>query len=84
MITSPNQYTLVENGVTYGLHKFKEGVNPTLICRLHASGEWVTLAPPTPRQQEYFETHGTKVVAPIRGVSGTAELAVALPVLETL
>jgi len=60
MITQPNQYTLSENGVTYGLHTFKDGVNPTLICRLHASGEWITLAPPTEKQLSHFIAYGVK------------------------
>jgi hypothetical protein len=66
MITQPNQYTLSENGVTYGLHTFKDGVNPTVICQLHPSGEWITLAPPTERQVSHFAAYGVKSVpAPV-------------------
>jgi hypothetical protein len=60
MITQPNRYTLSENGVTYGLHTFKDGINPTVICQLHASGEWITLAPATDQQVKHFEAHGVK------------------------
>jgi len=60
MITQPNQYTLSENGVTYGLHTFKDGLNPTVICQLHASGEWITLAPATEQQVKHFQAHGVK------------------------
>jgi len=60
MITQPNQYTLSENGVTYGLHTFKDGINPTVICQLHASGEWITLAPASEKQVKHFQAHGVK------------------------
>ena len=62
MITQPNQYTLSENGVTYGLHTFKDGVNPTVIVQLHPSGEWITLAPPTEKQVSHFVAHGVKAI----------------------
>ena len=62
MITQPNQYTLSENGITYGLHTFKDGINPTVICQLHASGEWITLAPATEEQVKQFVAHGTKAI----------------------
>jgi len=62
MITQPNQYTLTENGIIYGLHTFKDGVNPTVICQLHSSGEWITLAPPTADQLKHFVAHGTKAL----------------------
>jgi hypothetical protein len=65
MLTQPNQYTLTENGVVYGLHTFKDGVNATMICQLHASGEWITLAPPTEQQLKYFAAHGTRTVQPV-------------------
>ncbi len=62
MITQPNQYTLSENGFTYGLHTFKDGVNPTVICQLHPSGEWITICPPTDQQLKHFATYGTKSI----------------------
>jgi hypothetical protein len=62
MTTQPNQYTLSENGITYGLHTFKDGVNPTVICQLHPSGEWITLAPATERQVTHFAAHGIKAI----------------------
>lgn len=62
MTTQPNQWTLHENGVTYGLHTFKDGVNPTVICQLHPSGEWITLAPPTEMQIKHFAMYGVKAV----------------------
>ena len=62
MFTQPNQYTLIENGVTYGLHTFKDGINPTVIVQLHPSGEWITLAPPTQQQVSHFVAHGVKAV----------------------
>jgi hypothetical protein len=62
MITQPNQWTLHENGVTYGLHTFRDGVNPTVICQLHASGEWITLGPPTEMQVKHFAACGVKAV----------------------
>ena len=65
MLTHPNQYTLSENGVTYGLHTFKDGANPTVIVQLHSSGEWITLAPPTAQQMNHFVAHGTKAAAPL-------------------
>jgi hypothetical protein len=60
MLTQPNQYTLTENGIVYGLHTFKDGVNPTVICQLHPSGEWITLAPATEQQIKHFAAYGTK------------------------
>lgn len=64
MLTQPNQYTLSENGETYGLHTFKDGVNPTVICQLHSSGEWITLTPATERQINHFTAHGVKALPP--------------------
>ncbi len=73
-MTQPNQYTLSENGVTYGLHTFKDGVNPTVIVQLHPSGEWITIGPPTPQQISHFAAHGTKAVAtPVEKKTGKLE-----------
>lgn len=55
-MTQPNQYTLTERGITYGLHRFKDGVQS--ICQRHSSGEWITLCPPTDAQVKHFEAHG--------------------------
>jgi hypothetical protein len=72
MITQPNQFTLSENGVTYGLHTFKDGINPTVICQLHASGEWITLAPATEKQ---VKQPGKVVPATGEGEAGVVAVA---------
>ncbi len=85
MITQPNQYTLSENGVTYGLHTFKDGLNPTVICQLHPSGEWITLAPATEKQVKHFQAYGVKseTVVPEKKTSKTTPSDAPDPDAET-
>jgi hypothetical protein len=57
-VFQPNQYTLVENGVTYGLHRFKDG--ETMLCSRHERGDWQTICRPTDKQVKVFEKFGEK------------------------
>lgn len=57
---TPNQYTLTEKSITYGLHRHKDG--KLEICQQSRSGDWATVKPATAREIEYFTKYGKRAV----------------------
>jgi hypothetical protein len=56
---TPNQYTLTEKSINYGLHQFEKNGKLTL-CQQHSSGDWITTRPATEYEIAYFTKHGKR------------------------